>query len=46
MLLKWKVTCSNASYHTLGEAVREEFGKSVYCDYVKMANAVEADDNG
>ena len=45
MLLKWKLTCSNASYHTLGEAVREEFGKSVYCDHVKMANAAEADDS-
>ena len=46
MLLKWSLTCNKASYHTLGEAVREEFGKSVYCDFVKMANATEVDDSG
>ena len=41
MLLKWKLTCSNASYHTLGEAVREEFGETLYCDYVEMVREEE-----
>ena len=41
MLLKWKLTCSNASYHTLGEAVREEFGATLYCDYVEMVREAE-----
>ena len=41
MLLKWKLTCSNASYHTLGEAVREECGETLYCDYVTMVREAE-----
>ena len=44
MLMKWNqsLSCNNDAYHTLGEAVRQEFGETLYCEYVKMANAAEA----
>ena len=43
MLLKWKLSLSsnNTSYHTLGEAVRQEFGETLYCDYVDMVREAE-----
>ena len=43
MLLKWKLSlsCNNDAYHTLGEAVREEFGETLYSDYVTMVQEAE-----
>jgi hypothetical protein len=43
MLLKWKLSlsCNNDAYHTLGEAVREEFGETLYSDYVTMVREAE-----
>ena len=43
MLLKWKLSlsCNSDAYHTLGEAVREEFGETLYSDYVTMVQEAE-----
>ena len=43
MLLKWKLSlsCNNDAYHTMGEAVREEFGETLYSDYVTMVQEAE-----
>ena len=46
MLLKWKLSlsCNSDAYHTLGEAVREELGETLYSDYVTMVREAEAAD--
>ena len=36
MLLKWKKSKSDTSCHTLGGAVRKEFGEELYFDFVRM----------
>ena len=41
MLMKWKQTQEEDSYHTLGEAIRRALGESVHLEYVKLVNDEE-----